>query len=99
MKLLTILGEDNDVTFQWKTTEYNYFSMPNFVVDPSEAPTPGKQLIIIEYIDMVVDINYEVQMVDINTFISNIGGALGLFLGFSIIDFLIYFYRHVFEIN
>ena len=67
--------------------------MPYF----SDEPTPGSQLIQIDYID-TVDVNYEVQMVDFNSFVSNVGGALGLFLGFSIIDTLLYFYDHIFRV-
>ena len=53
----------------------------------------GKQKIWIQYTDNIVDIESRVKMVDFNTFVSGVGGALGLFLGFSIIDSLLYLYN------
>ena len=89
-------GIENDVEFKWKTSSYIYYNIPDY---PSvlEMPAQGTQLIRIEYTDMKVDINSEVNMVDFNTFISGVGGALGLFLGFSIIDTLIYFFTKIFK--
>ena len=55
----------------------------------------GKQLIAIEYTDTIVDIHSQVVMIDFNTFVSGVGGALGLFLGFSMIDSLLYLYNIV----
>ena len=78
-----------------KTTEYSYYDRP----DLADPPKPGRQAIMVEYIDMTVDIGYEVRMVDISTFVSSVGGALGLFLGFSIIDTLLYLYKHIFKMN
>ena len=84
---------ENNVAFRWETTEHSYYSLPDYKVQRE----PGKQLIVIEYTNMNVDINHEVMMVDFNTFVSNVGGALGLFLGFSIIDMLLYFYNRIFR--
>ena len=80
------------MAFEWKTSEYSYYNLPD-----NSVRTLGKQRIMIEYADMNVDINHEVRMVDFNTFVSSVGGAMGLFLGFSIIDSLLYFYSHIFR--
>ena len=45
---------------------------------------------------MEVSISTEVPLVDLDTFISGVGGALGLFLGFSIIDTLLALYSYFF---
>ena len=82
------------MAFQWTTDEYSYYNSPF-----GELSTPGKQFISIAYADMSVEINHEVLMVDVNTFVSNVGGALGLFLGFSIIDTLHYFINTIFKLN
>ena len=52
-------------------------------------------MVTLEYIDMSVDINQEIAMVDFNVFVSSVGGALGLFLGFSIIDSVTYLYKYL----
>ena len=84
---MTHAGQNNEVAFKWKFNEYSYY---NSLADAVGAK--GKQMIGIQYTDMNVDVNYEVQMVDLNALVSAVGGALGLFLGFSIIDSLLYFY-------
>ena len=75
------------MTYEWVNKEYSYYDTPFF-----KKSMKNEQLMIIEYEDMSVEIHDEVSMVDLNTFVSNVGGALGLFLGFSIIDSLIYIY-------
>ena len=74
------------MTYEWTSKEYSYYDMPLFINSTKE------QWIVIEYQDMKVEVHDEVSMVDFNTFVSNVGGALGLFLGFSIIDTLLYIY-------
>ena len=86
---------ENNAAFKWETTEYSYYSQPDY----KEQSELGKQLLVIDYTNMNVDINHEVMMVDFNTFVSNVGGALGLFLGFSIIDTLHYFINTIFKLN
>ena len=50
-----------------------------------------------EYQTMNIEVESEVILVDINDFVSATGGALGLFLGFSIIDSLFYLYDFIFK--
>ena len=87
-------GMENKVAFEWKITGYSYEDLPDVLEDNM---SPGTHLIVFEYTSMNVDINREVRMVDFNTFVSGVGGALGLFLGFSIIDTLLYFYNSIFR--
>ena len=83
-----IAGIKNDVTFQWTSVEYDYFSYPF----EEMGITRGSHLIYVNYPNMEVKIENDVPFVDFNCFISSVGGALGLFLGFSIIDTLTYLY-------
>ena len=46
---------------------------------------------------MDVEVETEVVLVDLNDFVSASGGALGLFLGFSIIDTLFYMYDFIYK--
>ena len=49
--------------------------------------------ITLEFSTMAVSVSTEVPLVDLVTFVSGVGGAMGLFLGFSIIDALLYTYN------
>ena len=53
----------------------------------------GKQIIAIQYTDIKEKVHSQVDMVDFNTFVNGIGGELGLFLGFSIIDSFLFLFK------
>ena len=78
----------NNITFEWRIKNYDYFSDP--------GGKGGTQVLFIEYPKMEVKIESKVPMVDLNAFISSVGGSLGLFLGFSIIDTLFFFYKFIY---
>ena len=61
-----------------------------------EQQFKGTHIILVEYPNMNVDIRNHVPLVDFNAFISAVGGGLGLFLGFSIIETLLYIYKLIF---
>ena len=54
--------------------------------------------ITLEFSTMAVSVSTEVPLVDLVTFVSGVGGAMGLFLGFSIIDALLYTYDFLGEV-
>ena len=62
---------------------------------PGQKYGYGKHMLRIEYESMNVKIRSEVPMVDFNTFVSAVGGSLGLFLGFSLIGSLFYVYNFI----
>ena len=78
----------NDVRFKWDDRK----------IDPKSNPLPKVKeasIISLFYQTMNVDVESEVVLVDLNDFVSATGGALGLFLGFSIIDTLFYVYDFI----
>ena len=87
-------GLENEVAFHWKFNEYSYY---NSLADT--AGGQGKQHIGIQYADTTVDINYDAKMVEFNDLVSAVGGALGLFLGFSMIDTFLYFFNVIINLK
>ena len=59
----------------------------------------GSHQIYINYPDMKVNIRYLVPLVDFDVFTRAARDGLGLFLGFSIIDTLLYLYNFIFRIH
>ena len=83
-------GIYSNVTFEWSAKTYDYNSHPSF-------RKPGTHRLYIEYSDRDVTVETQVPLVDLNSFISAVGGGLGLFLGFSIIDTMTYMYQWIFR--
>ena len=81
----------NDVTFQWSFHNFDYDSHPT--IRP-----PGTHRIYVEYSNRDVNIENQVPLVDFNAFVSAVGGAMGLFLGFSIIDTMTFIYQVMFRL-
>ena len=79
-------GIKNDARFKWEDREIDAKS------NPYEKLHEGDFVVNIEYQGMDVEVETEVVLVAFNDFVSATGGALGLFLGFSIIDTLFYLY-------
>ena len=83
-----ISGMKNDISFVWE----------DHAVDPKSNPLPKateNTVIRLAYQTMEVQVYSDVFLVDLNAFVSATGGALGLFLGFSIIDTLFYIYDYI----
>ena len=55
--------------------------------------------IFIRFSTLDVSIDQEAPLVDFDTFLSGVGGGLGLFLGFSIIDTLLFLYQYFSDHN
>ena len=83
-------GMKNDVQFDWVFESYDYLTFQRL--------SPGDHLMILFYSKIEVALNSEVPFVDTNAFVGAIGGGLGLFLGFSMIDTLLYIYKFVLKI-
>ena len=64
----------------------------------SVEASPGRHTVLINY-DMDIKILTEIPQVDFWAFVSAVGGSLGLFLGFSIIDTMLFVYKYVLKIN
>ena len=79
------------MTFKWSGKNYDYDSHPSF-------RRRGAHRLYIEYSNIDVDILTQVPLVDFNAFTSAVGGGLGLFLGFSLIDTITYLYHLVFRL-
>ena len=81
----------NDVRFKWEDREIDAKS------NPYEKLHKGDFVVNIEYQSMDVEVETDVVLVAFNDFVSATGGALGLFLGFSIIDTLFYLYDILYQ--
>ena len=79
----------NDVTFKWSFINFDY---NNHVSLNNLFRQRGSHSLYIEYANRDVNIETQVPLVDFNAFASAVGGAMGLFLGFSIIDTMTYIY-------
>ena len=78
----------NDVRFKYDDKEVDPYSNPYYKV--------GVDYVVnFEFPTMNIEVESEVTLVDVNDFVSATGGALGLFLGFSIIDTLFYMYDFI----
>ena len=87
-----ILGLRNEVEFAFNDAKsFDYSSVETLA-------TPGRHTVLINY-DMEIKILTEIPQVDFWAFVSAVGGSLGLFLGFSIIDTLLFAYKYVLKIN
>ena len=80
------------VEFKYKTRSHGRYQDWYYFIHPDY---PEKKLAHIElmYSSTKVAVNTEVPLVDLGAFISGVGGALGLFLGFSIIDTALILFR------
>ena len=90
--VLLILGLRNDVEFAFndaKSFDHNSFEA---------FASPGRHTVLI-HCDMDIKILTEIPQVDFWAFVSAIGGSLGLFLGFSIIDTMLFTYKYVLKIK
>ena len=81
--ITSFIGIHNNVAFRWSGKTYDYHSHPSF-------RNRGSHRLHLEYPSMEVNIESQVPLVDFNGFISSVGGSLGLFLGFSIIDTMLF---------
>ena len=82
------LGLRNEVEFDFSHKTFNSF----------ESASPGRHMVLINY-NMEVKILTEVSQVDFWAFVSAVGGSLGLFLGFSIIDTMLCAYKYLLKIK
>ena len=64
----------------------------------SVEASPGRHTVLINY-DMEIKILTEIPQVDFWAFVSAVGGSLGLFLGFSIIDTMLCAYKYLLKIK
>ena len=77
----------HEVEFSWRHKTYS--------IQSGSTPTKSHS-VWLEYTSTDVEVEYQVPVVDTPAFISAIGGGLGLYLGFSIIDTLFYIYKWIF---
>ena len=82
------LGLRNEVEFDFSHKTFNSY----------ESASPGRHTILINY-NMEIKILTEVPQVDFWAFVSAVGGSLGLFLGFSIIDTMLCAYKYLLKIK
>ena len=71
--------------YKYKTRSHGRYQDWYYFIDPNY---PEKKLAHLElmFSTMNVAVNREEALVDLSAFVSGVGGALGLFLGFSIIE-------------
>ena len=88
-----ISGLKDDVRFHYSLRTYDKHSpgINGLYNDFKEEPSVHE--LWIEYSTLHVTIGQEVPLVDNHTFVSEIGGGLGLFLGFSMVEFVMVLYR------
>ena len=88
-----ISGLKDDVRFHYSLRTYDKHSpgINGLYNDFKEEPSVHE--LWIEYSTLYVTIGQEVPLVDNHTFVSEIGGGLGLFLGFSMVEFVMVLYR------
>ena len=63
-----------------------------------EFASPGRHTVMINH-NMDIKILTEIPQVDFWAFVSAVGGSLGLFLGFSIIDTMLCAYKYLLKIK
>ena len=80
----------HDVEYSWRHKTYS--------IQSGSTTNKKSHSIWLEYTNTDVEVEYQVPVVDTPAFISAIGGGLGLYLGFSIIDTLFYIYHWIFTI-
>ena len=81
-------GLRNEVEFKFSDKTFNSF----------ESASPRRHTVLINY-NMEIKILTEVPQVDFWAFVSAVGGSLGLFLGFSIIDTMLCAYKYLLKIK
>ena len=82
----------NDARFKWEDRDISPKSNPY-----QKLEGVGDFVINSEFQNMNIEVETEVVWVDFNDFVSGTGGAMGLFLGFSIIDTLFYLYDYIYK--
>ena len=78
----------NDVIFKRDDMEIDLYSNPY-----KKARTDFS--VSFEYQTHNIEVESEVVLVEFNDFVSSVGGALGLFLGFSLIDTIFYVFDYI----
>ena len=92
-RIASFTGIQEEVTFDWNFRSYKYH---NF--EPARYEEFGTyHALWVGYPRLDVKITSQSYRVDLNSFVSAVGGGLGLFLGFSIIDTLFYLYEKLFS--
>ena len=82
-----VIARLNSVTVQSK---YAYAGFWNYF-DGDDGTTQ----IFIRFIGKSIQVTRKVYRIDINTFVSSVGGSMGLFLGFSIYSSLLTVGKHI----
>ena len=85
------------MSYKYKVKTYGRYQDWFYFVPPTPPGQEQMTDIFLRFSTMEVSISTEVPLVDLDTFISGVGGALGLFLGFSIIDTLLALYSYFFS--
>ena len=79
--------------FDWTVQTVGYFS------DPKAFDHVGIHYLHISYPKMAVEVQTQVTQVDLVTLVSQVGGGLGLFLGFSIMDYLLGIFKFILKLK
>ena len=80
------------MSFEWVFRRYNFNNL-----EASWGDKYGDyHAVWFGFQSMDVMINEQKPLVDLNSFVNAIGGGLGLFLGFSIIDTFFFIYKVIF---
>ena len=93
LKWYTFAGLKTDVKIKWSQRSYDHNSTINFIGRKFSPNRDNKSTTIVSlsYVKPLrQSISQEAPFVDGDTFISYCGGGLGLFLGFSLVDTLLF---------
>ena len=82
------------VSFKYKIKTYGRYQDWFYFVPATPAGEEQMTEVFLRFSTTDVSVNTEVPLVDLDTFVSSVGGALGLFLGFSIIDTVLATYNY-----
>ena len=88
-----LTGMRSGVEFKYLVNTFGRYQSWFYFTDP-RFREPKLADIWLRFRTTNVAINTEVPLVDLDAFINGVGGALGLFLGFSIIDSLMVVYSY-----
>ena len=88
-------GLNPEVRFDVTLTTIRYYSD----ITPTWFDNVGTHVMCINYPRMEVEVQTQVTQVDLVTLVSQVGGGLGLFLGFSIMGYMLGFCKLVLRLK
>ena len=91
--LVSFQGIRDDIKISYMTRSYDSHSPGIYSLYNGFTVSPWSHDVWVEYSSLDVRVGQQVPLVDKHTFLSEVGGGLGLFLGFSIIETMMVIYR------